>query len=248
MQMWVWGEGTSLCSAHILPSTPQSCSKDILTPTPQLAWSSPIIPGAVEHLLLRRDIRSSSQCRLQRTPGQYLSAGQGQQDGSRVLQRGRDGSTAAPAPSWLAGACRGTMERGSGSEGSPTAASQDSARLHPHSGDSPNRDVVTNKALTSPLCLSRWQEPAVGLSLLPPHAVQDEARPKLAPAGRRYVLQASVSKAGGPAAQGSALRSPRHSPCHCRGHRRRTRWELQAWCSFPRSPSPLDRAHPCGRS
>lgn len=37
--------------------------------------------------------------------------------------------TAAPAPTWLAGACMGVLERGSGSEGSHTAASQHSARV-----------------------------------------------------------------------------------------------------------------------
>lgn len=37
--------------------------------------------------------------------------------------------TAAPAPTWLAGACMGVLERGSGSEGSHTAASQHSAQV-----------------------------------------------------------------------------------------------------------------------
>lgn len=49
------------------------------TSYPTTALSSPIIPGAVELQLLRRAMRSSSGCR---TVGGYLSAGQGQQDGS----------------------------------------------------------------------------------------------------------------------------------------------------------------------
>lgn len=71
--------------------------------------------------------------------------------------------------------------------------------------------------------------------------------------GLKWLLQGPVvcSKhpcPGREAPQPRALRSPRRSPCHCRGHHRRTHWELQACCSFPLSLSPLDQAHPCGRS
>lgn len=61
--------------------------------------------------------------------------------------------TAAPAPTWLPGACRGLMESGSGSESSHKAASQDSAWFHSHGGDSQNCGAVTRKE-QSHLCAS----------------------------------------------------------------------------------------------
>lgn len=119
------GEGTSLCSAHILLlHRAAPCSRDIPTPTPQLACSSPTTLGAVEHQLVPSASRSSSQCRLQRTVGWYLRGGRGQQDGSGAAGEAEIVGTAAPPPTWLAGACLGVMERGSGSEGSQSHSCQ----------------------------------------------------------------------------------------------------------------------------
>lgn len=165
----------SLCSAHILPSHSSELLPDPRTSLP-LPHNCPA--------LLQQFLELWSISCLEGTSG-AAAPSEAAEDGGAVPEwrpgtAGRIPSccrqaeivgTAAAAPTWLAGACMGVMERGSGSEGTHTAASQDSAWFHSHSADSRHRDAVTSWEHTSLLCLSRWQEPAVGLSLLPPHAI-----------------------------------------------------------------------------